>query len=71
MLLTMGANGLIVNGQAMTTTNLVNGDILEMGHVKFRFSGAGDDYQFSPADIDDVVLPPSDRLARLLVMALH
>ena len=40
------ANGLIVNGQAMTTTNLVNGDILEMGHVKFRFSGAGDDYQF-------------------------
>ncbi|MEE2756499.1 MAG: FHA domain-containing protein [Myxococcota bacterium] len=64
------ANGIIVNGQAQTTCSLVNGDIVEMGHVKLRFCGPGDPYVFTPADIDDVILPPSSQLLRHLAVAV-
>jgi pSer/pThr/pTyr-binding forkhead associated (FHA) protein len=64
------ANGVIVNGQAMTTTSLVNGDIIEMGHVKLRFCGPGDEYVFSISDIDDVILPPANQLLRYALMAV-
>ncbi|MBV69736.1 MAG: hypothetical protein CMH52_00175 [Myxococcales bacterium] len=64
------ANGIIVNGQAQTTCSLINGDIVEMGHVKLRFCGPGDPYVFTPADIDDVILPPSSQLLRHLAVAV-
>lgn len=64
------ANGLIINGQALSSASLVNGDIIEMGHVKFRFSAPGDDYHFTMADVDDVVLPPNETTMRVLAIGV-
>ena len=65
------ANGVIVNGEAIrSTASLVNGDIIEMGHVKLRFCGPGDAYVFSPADIDDVLLPPPNPVLRYVIPAV-
>ena len=63
------ANGILVNGLATSTATLVNGDIIEMGHVKLRFSGPGDTYEFTMADVDDVVLPPRSSTVRMIIMA--
>ncbi|MEE2786150.1 MAG: FHA domain-containing protein, partial [Myxococcota bacterium] len=62
------ANGILVNGNATSTTTLVNGDIVEMGHVKLRFSAAGDAYQVTMADIDDVTLPPKMSALRVIML---
>ena len=64
------ANGVIVNGQAQTTCTLVNGDIIEMGHVKLRFCAPGDPYMFTTADIDDVILPAGSQALRYLMYAI-
>ncbi|MGC6417181.1 MAG: FHA domain-containing protein [Bradymonadia bacterium] len=64
------ANGVIVNGQAQTTCTLVNGDIIEMGHVKLRFCAPDDPYVFTTADIDDVILPAGSQAVRYLMYAI-
>lgn len=51
------SNGVRVNGEPFGTVTLVNGDIIELGHVKLRFVAPGDHYIFTPADIDDVEVP--------------
>lgn len=48
------SNGVRVNGEPFGTVTLVNGDIIELGHVKLRFVAPGEHYVFTPADIDDV-----------------
>ena len=60
------SNGVKVNSEAFGTASLVNGDIVELGHVKMRYVAPGDDYVFSPADIDDVVLDAGLPMGRLL-----
>ncbi len=38
------ANGTLVNGEEYAQTELKRGDLIELGHVKFRFVPAGDSY---------------------------
>lgn len=44
------ANGLMVNGESYAQSALRSGDVLELGHVKMKFVGAGEKY-----DAADVV----------------
>lgn len=66
------SNGVRVNGDDFGTTALVNGDIIELGNVKLRFVGPGDDYVFVQADIieDDLEMPSNAgrNVALVLVM---
>jgi pSer/pThr/pTyr-binding forkhead associated (FHA) protein len=43
------ANGLMVNGESYAQSALRNGDVLELGHVKLKFIGAGE--RFDAADV--------------------
>ncbi len=45
------ANGTLVNGEEYAQTDLKNGDLIEFGHVKFRFVPAGETYTFSPDEL--------------------
>ena len=49
---------------------MVNGDIIEMGHVKLRFCAPDDPYVFTTADIDDVILPAGSQAVRYLMYAI-
>ena len=60
------SNGVKVNGEDFGTASLVNGDIVELGHVKLRYVAPGDDYVFSLADIDDVVVAGGPSTGRLV-----
>jgi pSer/pThr/pTyr-binding forkhead associated (FHA) protein len=42
------ANGILVNGEEYAMTDLRKGDLIELGHVRFRFVPAGED--FAPTD---------------------
>jgi len=65
------SNGVRVNGEPFGTVTLVNGDIIELGHVKLRFVAPGEHYVFTPADIDDVEVPDSSSgTLRLVAVAL-
>lgn len=61
------SNGVLVNSIASGTTSLVNGDIIEMGHVKLRYCAPGDSYVFQMTDIDDVVVVAARHPLRLVV----
>ncbi len=56
------ANGILVNGEEYAITDLRKGDLIELGHVRFRFIPAGE--PFSPTDdesramLDAGVSPP-------------
>ncbi len=50
-------NGVKVGGEEYRAVHLKRGDILELGHVKFRFVEAGENYIFTPQIEDDA--PPS------------
>jgi pSer/pThr/pTyr-binding forkhead associated (FHA) protein/outer membrane protein assembly factor BamD (BamD/ComL family) len=41
------ANGTLVNGEEYAQADLKNGDMVELGHVKFRFVPPGEDYAFT------------------------
>ena len=65
------SNGVRVNGEPFGTVTLVNGDIIELGHVKLRFVSPGEHYVFTPADIDDVeVQGQAGGTGRLVLIAL-
>ncbi|MSP72204.1 MAG: FHA domain-containing protein [Myxococcales bacterium] len=64
------SNGVRVNGEPFGTVTLVNGDIIELGHVKMRFVAPGEHYVFTPADIDDVSDTSSTSTVRLVIIAL-
>jgi pSer/pThr/pTyr-binding forkhead associated (FHA) protein len=57
------ANGILVNGEEYAITDLRKGDLIELGHVKFRFIPAGEAFQ--PTDeearamVDAGVAPPA------------
>lgn len=38
------ANGILVNGEEYAMTDLRKGDLIELGHVRFRFVPAGEDF---------------------------
>jgi pSer/pThr/pTyr-binding forkhead associated (FHA) protein len=42
------ANGVLVNGEQYAKTELKNGDIVELGHIKFRFVDRSDAEAYSP-----------------------
>lgn len=44
------ANGVRVNGEDIEECGLEDGDIIDLGQVKFRFVGPGVEYAFDPAD---------------------
>ncbi|MFO0725775.1 MAG: FHA domain-containing protein [Myxococcota bacterium] len=56
------ANGILVNGEEYAITDLRKGDLIELGHVRFRFIPAGE--AFAPTDdesramLDAGVSPP-------------
>lgn len=64
------SNGVKVNGEAFGTATLVNGDIIELGHVKLRFCAPGDDYVFTSADVDDVEVESGPSPWQLIFVAL-
>jgi len=64
------ANGVKVNGEAFGTTTLVSGDILELGHVKLRYCAPGDEYVFTPKDIDEVDVVGGPSVTQLVLIAL-
>ena len=64
------SNGVRINGEPFGTATLVNGDIIQLGHVKLRFVAPGDDYVFTPADVDDVEIEAGPSTGRLVVIAL-
>lgn len=64
------SNGVKVNGESFGTATLVNGDIIELGHVKLRFCAPGDDYVFTSADVDDVEVESGPSPWQLIFVAL-
>ncbi|MBI5509525.1 MAG: FHA domain-containing protein [Deltaproteobacteria bacterium] len=44
------ANGTLVNGEEYAQVDLKRGDLIEFGHVKFRFVPPGEDYAFTPEE---------------------
>ncbi|MEC9400856.1 MAG: FHA domain-containing protein, partial [Myxococcota bacterium] len=53
-------NGVRISGDKYTSTHLKRGDIVELGHVKFRFVEPGENYVFTPQSIiDDEPMPSS------------
>lgn len=46
------ANGLMVNGESYAQSALRGGDVLELGHVKLKFVGAGEKYDAADAVAD-------------------
>lgn len=64
------SNGVRVNGDDYGTATLINGDIIELGHVKLRFCAPGDDYVFTRADINDVEVEPDTSTLKLVIIAL-
>lgn len=45
------ANGTLVNGEEYAQAELKKGDLVELGHVKFRFVPPGETYQLTPEDL--------------------
>lgn len=41
-------NGVRISGDKYTSTHLKRGDVIELGHVKFRFVEPGENYVFTP-----------------------
>ena len=64
------SNGVNVNGEPCATETLVNGDIIELGHVKFRFVAPGEDYVFTIDDVEDVDPVGRSYGGRMFVIAI-
>lgn len=44
------ANGTLVNGEEYAQADLKSGDLVEFGHVRFRFVPPGEEYDFTPEE---------------------
>lgn len=57
------ANGLMVNGESYAQVTLRSGDVIELGHVKFKFVGPGESVAVPPPASGDVTreFEPSSR----------
>lgn len=59
-------NGVKVGGEEYRAVHLKRGDIVELGHVKFRFVESGENYVFTPQSDEDVVPASSGRSSPML-----
>ena len=50
------ANGVLIGGSPFGAARLVRGSIIQMGHVKLRYVAPGEDYTFSPIDVEVTAL---------------
>lgn len=50
------ANGVLIGGSPFGAARLVKGSIIQMGHVKLRYVAPGEDYTFSPVDVEVTAL---------------
>ncbi len=57
------ANGTLVNGEEYARVELKHGDLIELGHVKFRFVPRGEGYTFSDDELD-LIAPPVESTRR-------
>jgi pSer/pThr/pTyr-binding forkhead associated (FHA) protein/tetratricopeptide (TPR) repeat protein len=63
------ANGTLVNGEEYAQIDLKTGDLLELGHVKFRYVPPGAQYDFTPEELavvqggDGSVATPAEEVA--------
>ena len=64
------SNGVKVNAEVYGTASLVKGDIIELGQVKMRYVAPGDDYVFTPADVEDAEVRQGPGLGRLVLIGL-
>ena len=46
-------NGIRIGGEKYNSTYIKRGDVIELGHVKFRFVEAGENYIFTPQAVED------------------
>ncbi len=64
------ANGLMVNGESYAQSALRNGDVLELGHVKLKFVGAGEKFDASKvSDSDSVVVGGGSKAPMIVAVA--
>ncbi|MBI5526667.1 MAG: FHA domain-containing protein [Deltaproteobacteria bacterium] len=64
------ANGVLVNGEQYAKTELKSGDIVELGHIKFRFVDRSDAEGYSPETQHTAVIRiPSKPAAKAAAMA--
>ncbi len=54
-------NGVKVSGEEYRNVHLKRGDVVELGHVKFRFVEPGENYVFTPQAIDDFAAPAQNK----------
>src|SRR5690606_29735307 len=65
------ANGVKVNGAQFSVKELNSGEIIELGHVRFRFCAPGELWSFQlAAGLVDDVRPPGGRGKILLLLAI-
>jgi pSer/pThr/pTyr-binding forkhead associated (FHA) protein len=64
------SNGVKVNGEVYGTASLVKGDIVELGQVKMRYVAPGDDYVFTPADVEDAEVRQGPGVGRLVFIGI-
>ena len=50
-------NGVRIGGEKYNSTYIKRGDIVELGHVKFRFVEPGENYVFTPQSVEDAPAP--------------
>lgn len=67
-------NGIRIGGEKYTSTYIKRGDVVELGHVKFRFVEPGENYVFTPSSVDDeetqyVATPQKSSKAPLFIVA--
>lgn len=66
-------NGIKVSGEEYKAVHLKRGDIIELGHVKFRFVEPNENYVFTPQAVipdDDDIAPPKGGNKNLLIGVL-
>lgn len=67
-------NGVTVGGEQYRAVQIKRGDVVELGHVKFRFVAPGENYVFTPqpvGEVDDYSLDtPEKSASKLPLLAL-
>jgi ABC transport system ATP-binding/permease protein len=48
------ANGTLINGEEYAQADVKKGDLIEFGHVKFRFVPPGENYSFTPDELQAI-----------------
>lgn len=64
------ANGVHVNGESYKRVSLRAGDTVELGHVKLRFVGPGEVYEWAPTGDEDALPSSSGKKALFAVVAV-